>query len=80
MKDPLCGRAGRAWLAVLASSMACGCSGGEWFPEVDGPPRGDERLYYSGHNPDPAVRPARAAGVESDEERAYQRKQERRRD
>ena len=35
---------------ALFFSLASGCSGGEWLPEVDGPPKGDERLYYSAHN------------------------------
>ena len=78
MKDESGARLVRTCFALLTSTLACGCSG-EWFPEVDGPPKGDQRLYYSGHNPDPTLRPARAAGVESDEERAYRRKQARRR-
>ena len=50
MKDERGGRRVGAWFVLLTSSLALGCSDGEWFPEVHGPPKGDERLYYSPHN------------------------------
>ena len=37
-------------LVFVGSFAAVGCSGGEWFPTVEGPPKGDERLYYSPYN------------------------------
>jgi hypothetical protein len=44
------GRRVGAWFVLLTSSLACGCSKGEWFPEAHGPPKGDERLYYGANN------------------------------
>ena len=72
MKDE-CGSRILACSALLASSLALGCSGGEWFPEVDGPPPGDQRLYHSPLNTDPSLHPAQPAGVEADAERAARR-------
>jgi hypothetical protein len=46
------GRYARVAMVVAGLTFfgVTGCSEGQWFPEVNGPPKGDERLYYSPHN------------------------------
>ena len=65
----------RLVLLVGTSVAAGGCSGGQWFPDADGPPPGDQRLYYSPLNTDPSLHPSPPAGVETDADRAYRREQ-----
>ena len=74
-----CGSRVRFVLGCLASWAVGGCSEGQWFPEVAGRPKGDERLYHSHYNTDPSLWPTRSPADEA-ADRAARRERDRQRD
>ena len=56
-----------AWfvLTALTAVSLGGCSEGRWFPEVDGPPKGEEWMYHSPNNTDPSLWPPQPSAEES---------------
>ncbi len=66
------GSSGGRMSVVLGFSACCltvGCSEGRWFPDVDGPPKGEQWMYYSPNNTDPSLWPPSPSIEEADRAR-----------